>query len=686
MQSVCLPPEERVGSGGFENSAEVRPTLPNWANDSYSLHCRLPTPLLILVAVLALLVQIVIGALTKPLLGTAGDTTLAGPFPPDVTAVALPCCVATSRPDVCNRIESHISFLREEVMQRLVRWMLAAIAVMVLAPSAFAQFFSINPSMLEFGNLAIGSTKTLEAYLVYNGQQQAILNHGWNTNTNNDQYTVTVSVRDSSLISPGDTVRITVDFHPAQYGFFRSQYRFSMLGVVASLDLVGSTDIQTGLSMKQSACIGVEVGTSAQCAMTFTNSNATEMTLAFTGVDAPFLFSVDGGVTVVNGITLAAGASQDVVFTFSPTAVGVVRDEFTIVNGAQTITAFLEGTGVATVGQNPISTNPDIMFMYTDDATQTDTKSVTVTNNGQQAFVLSRIFATTDDPSVFTITIGNPVPVMLAQGESYTVSVTFTPDGTQEDYSARLYFSSDSNGLFVQSAYTTLVGRVGPVPGDTIRVGLVNTGGPIGGTADVVFTNQSNIPSDVAYAHATLRYNASVLVPQGTLINDGIENGMRTTTVRIDPLSHAQGQTLASVKFTITLGDADKTPVELVAMEWYDVQGAQLNTQTIANGAVVSVDDAEGRTVNANGDIMTMSVSPMPVSDNAVVAFERLPGNARLTLFATTGTEVMDFSSILQGAQEKGSVQVNFTSVPIGTYYLRLSVGTSTVVRRIVVN
>lgn len=581
-------------------------------------------------------------------------------------------------------------------MKKLVQWMVVAITLAVLAPSMQAQFVvSFQPSGLDFGTIEVNTTNEMETMLVYWGKDPAVPTFAWSSNSGfaNDQFTIEGLPADSTRpLNTGDTIKLKVTYHPTEAGEHAGSFQCRMLGLAVSLSLKGSTKPATGLTMKQSDCGGVVVGSTATCWMTFTNNDATDMRLLFDGVEAPFAFTTDGGITFIDFLSLAAGESQDLPFTFTPTQEGTVREAFNITNGATTIVGYIEGTGVGdTTPANTISTSPEFLYMSVVENNESVTETVTVTNNGKSSFSLNLVDVIGPDAANFAVTVADPLPRAIDVGESYSVTVTFTPvDQTADDSipkRARLRFEGGFNSFVGAVAYTDLAGVVVRGPGiDTIRVGLANTGGPVGGTARIVFTNQSSIPSNIAYGKATLRYNASVLVPQETLLDDVTEDGMRTSTFRIDPASRLQGTTLASLKFTITLGDAAQTPVDLVGMEWFDAQDTRKTTETIANGAIVSVDDAEGRTVNANGDIMTLSVSPMPVLDNATISYLRMPGVARLSIFATTGIEVRDLTSILQGAPEQGSVQVDLSSLPVGTYYLRLSVGTSTVVRRIVIN
>ena len=195
---------------------------------------------------------------------------------------------------------------------------------------------------------------------------------------------------------------------------------------------------------------GVTLGQSST-ALTATLSNSGNAalnigTLGVSGASAAD-FVISGG-SCANGASVAAGASCNVLFTFTPLAAGARAATFSVSHNATggSSSVALSGTGnavpQATIGVNASSVAFGALVVNTASTVQT----ITVSNSGQATLNFSSISVTGTNAAFITVggTCATAVPV--AANASCTVTVKATPTASGA-FSASLNLASNaSNG------------------------------------------------------------------------------------------------------------------------------------------------------------------------------------------------------------------------------------------------
>jgi len=296
-------------------------------------------------------------------------------------------------------------------------------------------------------------------------------------------------------------------------------------------------------------------------------------------------------------------------------------------------------------------------------------RTIEVTNNGNEDSIVS-VF--TSRGYAFK---AEPEALYLEPGQTGTSVITFTP--TNMDTTTEFLEVTRSR----MSEYSLpLRGYVRPKPSVRVRVGDVS--GKPGESAPCVITLLTDIPNITTSATMTLSFNASVLVPNFTLLTDETSNGTRTVSTRVAvEASHKSGDVLASLPFTIALGDATTSTIQLKGIVWRGADDVEIPMSTTAEDATTTVDD--DREVNSNAGGMTLSLAPNPMTTSATATVYGAQGAMVVELFSTTGIRVL--STSLTASADGTTVLFDRSSLSQGLYILRVSNGASTLVRRLVV-
>jgi len=369
-------------------------------------------------------------------------------------------------------------------------------------------------------------------------------------------------------------------------------------------------------------------------------------------------------VSPLSPVSISSKGSVNCVIRFSPTAEGAFTGVINVMANGAVITVPITGTAYP----SQLTVKWDESDFIADSIDMPVTRTIEVTNNGDDSLV-----------SVFTSRgptfKADPESLYLARGQTATSVVTFTPS------------TMDTTTEFLEvvrsrmSEYSLpLRGYVRPKPSVRVRVGGV-TGKP-GSSAPCVITLLTNISPYTFSATMTLSFNASVLVPNFTTLSDVTANGIRTvsTTVGV-PSTRASGDVLASLPFTIALGDETTSPIRLVGIVWRGVEGIEIPMNTTVEDATTTVED--DREVNTNAGSMTLSLAPNPMTTSSTATIYGAQGALVVELYSTTGVRVL--STSLTASSDGTTVLLDRSTLSQGLYILRVSNGASTLVRRLVV-
>ncbi len=298
-----------------------------------------------------------------------------------------------------------------------------------------------NPSSFSFGNIQVGTSKSLTDTL---------------TNTGGTSLTISAATASGAgfslsglslplTLSAGQSTSFTVLFSPTASGAASGSVGITSTGSDSNLSIpLSGTGVAPGALAANPTTLAfgsVQVGNSSNLSETLTNTGGSTVTISQANLTGS-VFSISGLSLPLN---LAANQSVTFTATFTPTSGGAASGNLSVVSTAfnSPLNIALSGTGTA-AGQLAVSPT-SLSFGNVVDGSSSSLSgslkasgaSVTITgaglNNGE--FMLS----------------GISLPVTLTAGQSTPFTVTFTPQASGAT-SASLSFSSNAaNSPTVQS-------------------------------------------------------------------------------------------------------------------------------------------------------------------------------------------------------------------------------------------
>lgn len=227
----------------------------------------------------------------------------------------------------------------------------------------------------------------------------------------------------------------------------------------------------------------------------------------------------------------------------------------------------------------------------------------------------------------------------------------------------------DSNGCrgmseeFIVRASATVALRCPPseaiAPGTTIMVQL-----------DLPQSFALTDADTLAYV-VRLRFNASVLAPQLAPYASAIEGGERLYTVRGTHSLAIRDAPLASIPFTVTLGDAVCTRLTIDSI-WFAGGTDAVATADTCRICVRVCDEGGARLVDASGVVSLRAAVPNPFNTSTRITFELLEeGPVELVVVDGLGRRV---AALASGSLAPGSHERIFDAggLPSGIYHIML--------------
>lgn len=222
-------------------------------------------------------------------------------------------------------------------------------------------------------------------------------------------------------LTAGQTLTVPATFSPTTWGAVTGQIRLTTdqgtiyVGVDATGTQPGLAATPPSLDYGDRA-----VGSGETLALSVENTGTTTETItSLTAPAAPFTAT---GLPKA-GDTLAPGAADTFTVAYAPIAVGDDRSSVVLTSDQGAVTIPL--TGVAQIAHDQVTISPTTLSLGNVDVSQTSApRSFTVTNTGNLTLTVTKAA-----PPTAPFTVLNPIPEgqQLAPGESYTVSMLFTP-------------------------------------------------------------------------------------------------------------------------------------------------------------------------------------------------------------------------------------------------------------------
>jgi hypothetical protein len=333
----------------------------------------------------------------------------------------------------------------------------------------------------------------------------------------------------------------------------------------------------------------VPVGQTETQLITLTNSGQTSVTVSAMSLlhGAEFSFP-----QLSLPLTLAAGQSIDLNVAFSPTANGWVGGNATFSSSASNPKAWFQfaGTGVTS---DPIVASPASISFGQVTVGTSSTKTVVVTNNRAWAETISG-FQTTG--GAFSVS-GPATPLILAAGQSTTLSITFAPQSA----------SLTGGSVFVGGRLNVPFSGTGTAPASaqlTVAPSSVNFGNvPVGTTATQSITMSASggavtVSSDSS-SNAQFALNGAsfpIMIPAGQSLSINVAFAPKSGGAASGSLSFSSNASNTPAPASLTgMGTVTASPqlaVTPALLNFGDVAVGTTATQPItmsASGAAVTV-------------------------------------------------------------------------------------------------
>ena len=289
-------------------------------------------------------------------------------------------------------------------------------SVITVSGTGVSPLFSVNPTILNFGNVRNGTTKRDSVTVTNSGTGDLIIS---GVTSSNPLFTVTPA---TGTITPGGTQKFYITFAPLVDGLQSGTITFNHNAAIpTNVITVSGTGVSPLFSVNPTSLNygNVRNGTVKRDSVTVTNSGTSDLIITSVTSSNP-LFTI----TPTTG-TITPGSSQKFYITFAPIVDGLQNGNITFNHNAAipTNVVTVSGTGVSPLfSANPVSLN----FGNVRNGT-TKKDSVTITNTGTSDLIISSI--SSSNP-LFIVT---PTTGTIAPGGTQKFYITFAPlvDGFQ---------------------------------------------------------------------------------------------------------------------------------------------------------------------------------------------------------------------------------------------------------------
>jgi Abnormal spindle-like microcephaly-assoc'd, ASPM-SPD-2-Hydin len=392
-------------------------------------------------------------------------------------------CVVTFAPQVGGNTSGTVS-IAVYSKRKYRRTIYSTSTVSVSGSGVTAGQLVPNPLSLAFGNVQVGSTRTLSGTFTNSGGSSLTISQA---TLGGSGFTLTGFTLPVTL-SPAQSTTFNITFTPQGSGTINGSLSISSTASNPTLvlGLSGTGVLSAGtLSPNPSGLSfgNVQVGSTQSLSTILTNSGGSAVTISQANLSTASC-NVSG---LSLPLTLNVGQSVAISILFSPQSAGSMTGSLTIVSNASnsSLSIPLSGTGVtpAVLSANPIS------LSFGSVATgSTQTLSQTLTNSGGSALTISQI---TPSGAGFGVS-GMNTPMTLNPSQSLTFSVTFAPTSAGTATGTLSISSSASNSptSVALSGTGTVSGQLTLSP-STINFGSVTVGTSVSQTGTLTASGSS---------------------------------------------------------------------------------------------------------------------------------------------------------------------------------------------------
>jgi Abnormal spindle-like microcephaly-assoc'd, ASPM-SPD-2-Hydin/Protein of unknown function (DUF1573) len=434
-----------------------------------------------------------------------------------------------------------------------------ALSGTAIAPGALGP----NPPSLSFGNVQVGANQVLPDTITNTGGSSVTISQVAISGAGFTLSGITAPV----TLAAGQSATFNVTFTPQSSGNVSGNITISSTATNSVLTIplsgTGTAGGALGANPTSLSFGNVQVGSQQSLSETVTNTGGASVTISQVGITGTG-FTISG---IKAPVTLAAGQSATFTVTFTPPSAGTASGMVTITsNGTNpTLIIPLSGTGVA---PGTLTSNPTSLSFGSVTVGSNQSLSETVTNTGGASVTISQVAISGTGFSLSVIS----TPVTLTAGQSFALTVTFTPASAGSVSGNVTITSTASNPTLIiplSGSGTATTGQLGVNP-TTLGVGsvVVGTSGSASGTltassANVMVTAASTSNSVFSVSGLSL----PVTIPAGQSVPFTVTFSPQTTgavTATLTFTSNAQPPTTIE---TLT-GTGTPAPTHTVNLSW----------------------------------------------------------------------------------------------------------------------
>lgn len=312
----------------------------------------------------------------------------------------------------------------------------------------FGEGIVLAPSLLDFGDILLGETKTLNLTISNGTEEFLTVTNIILEGVNAEDYTILSGGSTPTDVPPKSTHIITIEFAPTAVGTREGLITVGYDGMIDPLQAVlfGNGILSSSFEITPSMYDFVDVGIGASVNADFIISNTgnSELIISLIEIidDIDMVYMITDGM-VTTDLTVPPGGTHEFTITFTPLTTGLKTAKFSVTHsaGGMPYVGELSGNGSDTPTISPNAHDFGSLNVGNTSAPFT----FTVTNPTAADITVTSIEITGADASSFAALPGTPSLIVPASGGTLEINVTFTPSNDNAQM-ATLEVNLDSGG------------------------------------------------------------------------------------------------------------------------------------------------------------------------------------------------------------------------------------------------
>ena len=563
----------------------------------------------------------------------------------------------------------------------------ATLQLEVMGTGVSSELVTASPSMVPFGQVAIGSISTVPVVLTNDRSWKVTLSAlqttGSGFSTSGPSFPLTLGARQSIVVN--------VAFAPQSAGTTGGSLFVSGPKLAIALTGTGTAPGQLTANPGSSNFANVPVGSRQTQSAILTNSGGSSLTVSQATLTGSS-FTLSG---LTSPLTLAAGQSATFSVAFAPQVAGSVSGNVVFTSNASnpTMNLPLSGTGVT---QGTLTGNPTSLAFGSVQVGNSSSLSETLANSGGSSLTIS---AATAGGSGFSLS-GLSLPLTLTAGQSTSFTVLFSPmasgaasgsvsitsTGSDSNLSIPLSGTGATQGALSANPTSLAFGNVQVSNSTSLSETLTNSGGSpvaisqVSSSAAAFSISGLNLPLTLT-ANQSVTFSATFAPTSASAASGSLSVASNASN---SPLNIALSGTGTAA------GQLAVSPTSLSFGNVTVGSNAALNGSLIASGASVTVSSASQNnsefvlsgislpTTLAAGQSVPFTVTFTPSASGASSASLSFSSNASNSPTAQsltgTGTGVTQHTVALTWGAAEDAVGYNvYRSTTSGTGYTMIN-------------